>query len=289
MDSAVPAGGRRSKQLRSAIHTLRNRRPAPHGRDGERELLTLVEEPFAEVGEAHRRLQELQSAFESRNDRRAVFLSIYTEMTGAVAERIQAERFTDPEWVGEYLVAFANLYRQAVRDYETGDLSSLADPWQLAFEAAENGDSLILQDALLGVNAHINYDLALAVDEAGVRPDQQTKYADHSRITDVISMVINDAQESLVEYGADGIETIDESLGQLDEHVMVLTIDECRDSAWRTAVALHSKSRTRRRLARWINDVTSTGAAYIILSTKTSDRLQEMLADVEGTPDEYCN
>ena len=151
--------------------------------------------------------------------------------------------------------------RSAVRDYESGDLSSLADPWQLPFEAAENGDSLVLQDALLGVNAHINYDLAQAVDEAGVRPDRQAKYDDHSRIIDVIATVIDDAQDWLVEYGADGIEAVDESLGRLDEHLMVLTIDECRDSAWRTAVALNSRFRTRRRLARWINDVTSTGAA----------------------------
>jgi len=131
MGSAVPAGERRRKQLRSAVYTVRNRRPAPHRRDGEPELLALVEEPYAGVGEAHRRLQELRAAFESRNDRRAVFLSIYTEMTGAVTERIQEERFGDPEWVGEYLVAFANLYRKAVRDYE-------------------------FQDALLGVNAHIS-------------------------------------------------------------------------------------------------------------------------------------
>lgn len=283
MNSALPAGGRRSKQLRSAIHTLRNRRPAAYGRDGDSELLALVEEPFSEVGEAHQRLEALHSAFEARNDRRVVFLSIYTEMTGAVAERIEEKRFHDPAWVGEYLVAFANLYRKAVRDYETGDLSSVSDPWQLAFDAAENGDSLVLQDAFLGVNAHINYDLAFAVDEAGVRPDRQRKYDDHSRIIDVISTVIDDAQNLLVEYGADGMATVDESLGQLDEHLMVLTIDECRDSAWRTAVALNSSSRMRRRLARWINDVSSTGAAYIILSTKTSNRLQRLLADVEGT------
>jgi hypothetical protein len=286
MDAAMPGGGRRSKQLRSAIQTVRHRRPAVDEREGESELLTLVEDPYADVGEAHRRLQELYTAFEARNDRRAVFLSIYTEMTGAVAERIQEDRFDNPDWVGEYLVAFANLYRKAVRDYETGNLASLSDPWQLAFEAAEDGNSLVLQDALLGVNAHINYDLALAVDEAGVRPDRQTKYEDHSRITDVISAVIDDAQDSLVEYGADGIETVDESLGHLDEQAMVLTIDECRDSAWRTAVALNSRSRMRRRLAGWINDVTSTGAAYVILSTKTSDHLQETLAGLEGTTEE---
>ncbi|MEF8901752.1 MAG: DUF5995 family protein [Halovenus sp.] len=282
MGPGVPAGGRRSKQLRSAVYTIRKRRPTVHGRDGDPELLALVEEPYSTVGEARRRLQELLSAFESRNDRRAVFLSIYTEMTDAVAREVQQGRFADPSWVGGYLVAFANLYREAVHDYEIGDLSSLADPWQLAFQAAERNDSLALQDAMLGVNAHINYDLALAVDEAGVRSDRETKYDDHSRITDVIAAIIDDAQDLLIDdYGAENLETVDELLGQLDERFSVLTIDQCRDSAWRTAVALNSRFGPRRRLARWINDVTSTGAAYIVLSTKKSDRLHNRLVDLE--------
>lgn len=144
MESAGPVGGRRSKQLRSAIYTIRERRPTAHGREGDPELLALVEEPYSTVDEARRRLRELLSAFESRNDRRAVFLSTYTEMTDSVAREVRQERFADPPWVGEYLVAFANLYREVVHDYEIGDLSSLADPWQLAFQAAERNDSLVI-------------------------------------------------------------------------------------------------------------------------------------------------
>jgi hypothetical protein len=285
MNRASPTGGRRAKQLRSAVRTIRKRRPTTHSRDGNPELIALVEEPYSGVEETHRRLEALHSAFETRDDRRAVFLSIYARMTGTVATRVRQEEFEDPEWVGEYLVAFANLYREAVHDYETGSLDSLADPWQLAFEAAERGDSLVLQDALLGVNAHINYDLSLAVNDAGVRPDPGTKYADHSQVTDVIADIVDDAQEDLYGQGADRLETVDESLGRLDEWLSVLTIDECRDSAWRTAIALNSRLAARRRLARWINDVTSTGMAYLILSTQVSDFVHDTLRQLEGTGD----
>jgi len=269
-------------QLRSAVHTVRKRRPTPHDRDGDPELLALVDEPYVEVAETHKRLQDLLAAFEARNDRRAAFLSIYAEMTGAVAQRTFDGGFDHPDWVGRYLVAFANHYREAVRDYERGDLAELADPWQLAFDAADAGDSLVIQDVLLGVNAHINYDLSLAVNKAGVRTDRGPKYVDHSRVTDVIADIIDDAQDHLVdEFGADGLSTIDDSLGRLDEQFSVLTIDQCRDSAWRTAVALTSRFTARRRLARWINDVTATGAAQLILSTKTSDRLHDTLVELE--------
>jgi hypothetical protein len=272
MRSDMPAGGRRSKQLRSAIYTIQERRPTPHDREGDPELLALVEEPYSNVDEARQRLQELLSALEARNDRRAVFLSIYTEMTAAVAREVQQGNFADPSWVGEYLVAFANLYRKAVHDYELGDLASLGDPWQLAFQAAESNDSLVLQDAMLGVNAHINYDLAFAIDGASIHPDREAKYDDHSRITAIIAEIIDDVQDMVIDsYGADMLETVDESLGRLDEQFSVLTIDQCRDSAWRTAGALNSRFGTRRRLARWINDVTSTGAAYLILKSAAND------------------
>lgn len=283
MVSAVPVGGRRRKQLRSAARTFRERRPAVRSREGDPELVAVVEEPYSTGGEAYRGLRELLDAFEARGDRRAVFLSIYAEMTGEVLERVKQDGFDDSEWVREYLVAFANRYRRAVYEYERGELESVADPWQIAFDAAERGDSLILQDAMLGVNAHINYDLAHAIRDVSVQPDRETKYEDHSTVTDVIAAVVDDAQELLVEYGADGVEAVDASLGRLDEAFTVLTIDECRDSAWRTAIGLDSRFSVRRRVAAWINDVTATGAAYLILSTKASDRVHETLVDAEGS------
>jgi hypothetical protein len=286
MGPAGAGGGRRWKQLRSATRTVRERRPTPDAREGDATLRALVEEPYADVEEAHQRLEELQAAFEARDDRRAVFLTIYARMTGTVARRVRNGEFADPDWVGEYLVAFANLYREAVYDYERGALASLADPWQLAFEAAERGDSLVVQDAMLGVNAHINYDLSFAVDRAGVGPDTATKYEDHSQVTDVIADIIDEAQDELVDHGGEGLETIDESLGRLDEWLTVLTIDECRDSAWRTARAMDSRFGLRQRWAMWINDVTATGAAYLLLSSRTSDRLHDTLANLEGATED---
>lgn len=277
---------RRRKQFRAAIRTVRERRPGPHDRDGDPEVLALVEEPYSGVRETHRRLRDLLAAFEADDDRRAVFLSIYARMTGAVAERVDGGGFRDPEWVGDYLVAFANLYREAVYDYETGALEALADPWQLAFEAAAREDSLVVQDAMLGVNAHINYDLSLAVDAAGIEDDTAAKYRDHEAVTDVIASVVDEAQASLAARDAEGLAALDESLGRLDERLAVFTIAECRDSAWRTAKALNSRFPARRRFARWVNDVTSTGAAYLILSTRTSDRVHETLLEAEGSAEE---
>lgn len=270
MTGTAPPGGRRRKQVRTALRTFRTGRPPAGCRDRTSELRSFVDEPYADPTGAARQLEGLLESFEDREDRRAVFLDIYARMTAAVAARIERGEFADPDWVADYLVAFANLYREAVLAYETGCLESVADPWQLAFQAADRGDTLRLQDAALGVNAHVNYDLAYALDRVGVEGDREQKYADHSVVTEVIRRLVDDAQDSLVARDAVAVETLDESLGRFDEWLTVFTIDECRDSAWRTALALNSEFGIRRRFARWVNDVTSTGAAYLILGSTAS-------------------
>lgn len=244
--------------------------------------MALTAEPYGDVDEARQRLLRLQRAFEGRGDRRALFLSVYARMTGAVAERIGRGGFEDPEWVSAYLVAFTNLYREGVHAYETGDVEALADAWLLAFDAARREDCLVVQDTALGVNAHINYDLALALDRIGLEPSRERKFADHAAVTEVVRGILDETQAALADRDAPGLGTVDEALGSFDERALVFTIDQCRDSAWRTAVALRSRFSLRRRLARWTNDVTSAGAARLILSSRTSDRIHDSLLAFEG-------
>jgi hypothetical protein len=277
----VSPGGRR-RQVRTAVEGVRRTTATPTGREGDPKIRELLTSPYTSVEETHERLRELRDAFEERGDRRAVFLSVYARMTRAVGDRIRDGVFADPTWVSEYLVAFANLYREATLAYETGDFDSLPTPWQLAFEAAERGDSLVVQDAALGVNAHINYDLALTLERVGVAPNRTAKYGDHHLVTDVIREILDETQDELAERDAPGLAAFDEALGPVDEWLWVFTIDECRDSAWRTAVAFHSRIPLRGRLARWTNAVTSTGAAHLLLASRTSARLHDAARSLEG-------
>lgn len=273
------------KHLTAVAKYIREGQPDTSKRKkGEPELVALVEDPFTSVEETCRHLTKLLQAFEVRNDRRAVFLSIYARVTEVVADRINRGDFENPNWVADYLVAFADLYREAIYDYETGNLEHLADPWQIAFETTEQLDTLVTQDALLGINAHINYDLAFALDEVGVKPDPAVKYEDHRAVTGVLRQLIDETQASLAEEYAPGIAVIDSALGRLDERLGICTIDECRDSAWRNAVAMNSRFWIRRRLARWITHATSTGTAYLILSPTVSTSVQNTLQEFEGDP-----
>lgn len=278
--------GQFAKRLASTARAVRAGRPGATDYTGDPALAELVAEPYTDSETVHRRLAELLAAFEARDDRRAVFLAIYARMTAAVGRRIRRDEFADPAWVDDYLVAFANRYRLAVWQYEQGRHTSLADPWQIAFDDAVGGESLVLQDAMLGVNAHINYDLSLALHDVGVGPDRERRYADHSAIIDIIAGLVDEAQVTLAERDADGLATLDASLGRLDEWLTVVAIDQCRDSAWRTAVAMDSRIRLRRHLARWLNRTTATGTAYAIRSSRSSSHVHDALVTVEGSSEQ---
>ncbi len=54
-------------------------------------------------------------------------------------------------------VIFASRYLQAHEAWRSGQ--PLTDSWKIAFEATKTSSLLILQQLLLGINAHINLDL----------------------------------------------------------------------------------------------------------------------------------
>jgi hypothetical protein len=282
MSSPVPLPSR--TRARGAWRGLSAGRPstAPREQGPDPAVLDLVTDPFVSVDDAHRRLCALESLFYERGDRRGPFLVIYSRVTAAVGRAIDDGAFVDPDWVDRYLVAFADLYRRALSCYETGRLAALADPWQVAFEAAERGDCLVAQDAVLGINAHVNYDLALALAEVGVDPARADKYADHCAVNATLRRLVDEVQTRLAERYAPGLATVDESLGRVDEAVSFLALAEGRDSAWRVATALaDSRFGVRRAVALWYLRTVSTGTAYALLTPTRSRRLRASLSRLE--------
>ena len=269
--------------LRRSWNGVRGTLPTVDGaRDPDPAVYELVADPFESVDDAHRRLCALERLFHDRGDRRGAFLVIYSRVTAEVGREVEHGSFIDPDWVESYLVTFADLYRQALVSFETGDVASLADPWQVAFDAAARGDSLVVQDAVLGINAHVNYDLALALSQVGVDPDRAEKYADHCAVNTILRRLVDDVQARLADRYAPGLADVDEALGRVDEALSFVALAEGRDTAWWAAVSLaDSRLGVRRRAALWFLRTSSTGIAYVLLSPRVSKRLQATLRDAE--------
>jgi hypothetical protein len=124
---------------------------------------------------------------------------------------------------------------------------------------------MALQNLLLGVNAHINYDLVLALVDmlepewAELSEDRlQGRYDDHCHINRVIGRTIDTVQDNVIERQAPAMDLIDKLLGPLDEWTISRLISHWRDEVWEQALRLLSTSalEERERLRQEIEAVT---------------------------------
>ena len=191
-------------------------------------------------------------------------------------------RFHDESWMRTYTVTFAEYYRRALLAFEQGRLGRVPDPWVLAFGTAVEGEALVAQDAFLGINAHINYDLALALRDVGIDPNRPERLADHRRIDDVLAGLVDAQQRALADLYAPGLADVDATLGRFDERLSLVSITEGRAQAWRIAVVLTDLAGTPgTRYARWVLRRTATGAAHFVRSPPVDPALLAALERVE--------
>ena len=149
-------------------------------------------ERSAGIGTLLRRMEGLLEPLEASRDPGRFFLATYLRTTRAVAEELHRGGFRDPEWVERWDVAFAGLYLDAIETAQAG--RHPPEPWAVAFGAGDGADGLPpLRHVLLGMNAHINYDLAQSLLAVISEPEFDdpvllaARHADHEHIDQVLS------------------------------------------------------------------------------------------------------
>ena len=101
------------------------------------------------------RLQEMLRT----DDPNAVFQLTYVTFSRQVQNALVAGRFEDPAWAADMCCRFVEVYLRQVALWEAQEPAQCR-AWRMAFEATDNGSAHVLQAMLLGMNAHIHYDLA---------------------------------------------------------------------------------------------------------------------------------
>ncbi len=184
------------------------------------------------------RMQRLIDAWEVVGDRRLIFLSCYATMTHNMLLAIQRGDFEDNGWVAALLNRFAGYYFEALEIYEQQPEGAPL-VWQVAFDATRRPHTHVMQDLILGVNAHINYDLVFALVDllgpewAGLSPDQRlARYRDHCQVNDIISQSINSVQDQVIERFSRSMDLVDKLMGPLDEWLTSSLISNWREQVW---------------------------------------------------------
>lgn len=170
-------------------------------------------------------------------DQRAVFLSCYAMMTRNMLTAIDLGEFQDREWVSRLLHHFAEYYFVALDAYER-ELPDTPPVWRVAHDTARGG-AMALQNLSLGINAHINYDLVLAlVDMLDAEwtlllPElREQRYQDHCHVNTIIARTIDEVQDQVVAREIPAMDLVDRTLGRADEWVVSRMIASWRDAVW---------------------------------------------------------
>jgi hypothetical protein len=181
------------------------------------------------------RMEGLLAPLEARGDPGRFFLATYLRTTQAVREELDRDGFRDTDWVERWDVAFAGLYLDALEAAEAGRRPP--EPWAVAFGAGERDRFPPLRHVLLGMNAHINYDLAqslLAVISEAEFDDPQllaSRAADHEHIDSVLVARVG-AEDSELEALSGGRSLLDRLLQPLNRLSTKRFLRESRAKVW---------------------------------------------------------
>ncbi|HET9956384.1 MAG TPA: DUF5995 family protein [Polyangiaceae bacterium] len=172
------------------------------------------------------------AGYRDRRSPRALFAAMYRRVTLRVQSAIAGGAFVDGPRMDGLATEFANRYFAALEAIEHD--RRLARAWQIAFDAEARSHTMILQHLLLGMNAHINFDLpiaALAVTKDGNLADLES---DFYAITGVLVELLDPVQ-AVVNRFSPLLDVLDRVGGRTDETIVTFSISNAREEAWHEA------------------------------------------------------
>lgn len=196
------------------------------------------------IEEALDAMREGLHFYHDKRDRRAIFLRLYYMMTLEVYKAIHGcdeykgrRIFLDPEWIFRLSGRFSSLYFESLTAPE-GDRA-----WRIAHRVAAQPGSSTVQNALLGINAHINFDLPRAI-AANLDPAELSNYEimqrrkfDHDQVNNLLVRTVDPVQKVLAKNYEPGIGVADRVLGGWDERACGVLLRTYRERVWWNALS----------------------------------------------------
>lgn len=177
-------------------------------------------------------LDEIIHSTEEKQNPMGYFAALYRKVTQQVKEGIRKGEFEDSPRMEKLDVVFANRYLAAYSAYQNQEETSSC--WELAFTNSKKFWPIVLQHLLLGMNAHINLDLAVAA--AQVCPDDSIKGLknDFNKINTILSALVDNVEQELSQIWP-FLKFILKIAGKLDNVLVDFSMKLARDGAWKFA------------------------------------------------------
>lgn len=213
------------------------------------------------IDEVLARLAHIVEESKARRSRLGYFATLYRQVTLEVKRAIDEGRFQDGPRMDRFDTAFGNRYFEALAAWEAGREPPKC--WRVTFDLLTSDDTIILQHLLLGVNAHINLDLAVAAASAAPGAQIAGLSQDYNLINDILFAVLAKVQEALNDVSP-FMFLLDELGGRSDEWALDFSIRTARAEAWNNALLLAHASGAPRSVILTSMDLGATLLARLI-------------------------
>ena len=184
---------------------------------------------------------------------------LYTHVETAIASALAEGAFDHPEWLVKVNETFFARYRDAFD--ERLRRAPTTSVWKAAFDAAQSRRLCVVQHLLLGMNAHINFDLAIAVADA-LEPDQVPAFqGDFNRMNALLASLVDGVCGDVALFWPP-LKWINR-LGRGPEDLIInFSMRYARDHAWRSALRLSTLAGSARAAAIAELDSVAVGLAH---------------------------
>ncbi len=164
----------------------------------------------------------------------SIFAYVYRRTTAQIKQEILAEKFEDNERMERLDVVFANRYLDAYQRFKNGKNPTAS--WQVPFDARFK-KLTILQHLVMGMSAHINFDLGIAAAEIAQGQDIKDLKNDFMKVNEILANLTNEMQ-SRVSRVSNLLFLLDWIGGKSDEKIANFSIKKARQFAWNVATTL---------------------------------------------------
>lgn len=178
--------------------------------------------------------------------RAGYFAALYKRMTIAVRDGIKNDAFEDSERMEKLDIIFASRYLDAYNAFTNNTVCSTS--WKYAFDGCVNEQLTVIQQLVLGINTHINLDLAIAA--ATVAPGSAINglEKDFNTINTVISSLFNDVQKCLEDVWMPMKLLRRVATAQQTDAVLNFSIGAARKASWASALLLANMNEEQKHL-----------------------------------------
>lgn len=189
------------------------------------------------------------------------FAALYRKVTVKVKDGIAQGRFDDGPRMERLDVTFANRYLEAMDHYRRGQQTTRC--WLVSFKAAAAWRPIILQDLLLGMNAHINFDLGIAAAEVCPGDGLPSLQHDFDEINNILAALVGQVESEINEV-APWIHFLDHIDPNSDTAIVNFSMYKARSCAWDLATKLAPLRQSQWKPIRDLGDLEMAALAEMI-------------------------